>query len=234
MSVAPLDPCRRRFLKSLTAGAAAFTASGLFAEELLRTPRQTQGPFYPDRLPLDTDNDLIIVNDAATPALGEVTYLSGRVLDSHGTPLRNATVEIWQVDHKGVYLHSGSSDRERRDAGFQGYGRFLTDGKGRYYFRTVKPVPYPGRTPHIHVIVKRGEQRLLTTQLYIQGEKRNEQDGIYRSIPEGKPRELVTLAFQPLEGSTIGELEAKADIIVGLTPEDPPRDDGPRPRSRQL
>src|SRR4051812_40707371 len=83
---------RRDFLSTLTFGAAAFTARGVFAEELTRTPRQTEGPFYPDKLPLDTDNDLIVINDSTSPAVGEVTYLGGRILDANGNPLRNALV----------------------------------------------------------------------------------------------------------------------------------------------
>src|SRR3954470_6456324 len=97
---------RRDFLGTLALGAAAFTTPGAFAEELLRTPRQTEGPFYPDKLPLDTDNDLIIVNDRTTPASGEITHLSGRILDLRGAPLRNALVEIWQVDANGVYINT--------------------------------------------------------------------------------------------------------------------------------
>src|SRR5262245_9678675 len=119
-------PGRRAFLSSLTLGAAAFTTRGLFADELTRTPDQTEGPVYPDKLPLDTDNDLLIINDAITPAVGTVTHLSGKVLDVKGNPVRNALVEIWQVDAKGAYLHSGSSNRDQRDANFQGFGRFLT------------------------------------------------------------------------------------------------------------
>src|SRR5437879_6839083 len=99
---------RRRFLRSLSLGAALFTVPGAFAEGLIRTPRQTEGPFYPPKLPLDTDNDLIIVNDSLTPAVGEITHLSGKVLDSRGDPLRNATVEIWSVDHSGIYLADSS------------------------------------------------------------------------------------------------------------------------------
>ena len=92
---------RRAFLGTFALGAAAFTAPGAFAEELTRTPAQTEGPFYPDKLPLDTDNDLIIVNDEITPAVGEVTHLGGRILDAKGDPIRNALVEIWQVDGNG-------------------------------------------------------------------------------------------------------------------------------------
>src|SRR5438128_10980425 len=97
---------RRHFLRSLSVGAALFAVPGAFANELVRTPRQTEGPFYPDHLPLDTDNDLIIVNDSLTPAVGEVTHLSGRILDGKGEPIRNALVEIWQVDGNGVYVNN--------------------------------------------------------------------------------------------------------------------------------
>src|SRR5215204_5234283 len=130
-----MNSTRRNFLaRSVLGGAAiAFATPGAFAEALLRTPRQTEGPFYPDHLPLDTDNDLIIVNDSITPAVGKITHLSGRLLDSKGEPIRNAVVEIWQVDGNGVYLHTASRNA-RRDANFQGFGRFLTGSTGDYYF----------------------------------------------------------------------------------------------------
>src|SRR3954452_20573140 len=104
---------RRAFLRTLTAGAAAFTTRGALAEELVRTPRQTEGPFYPNRLPLDTDNDLLIINDAISPAVGEVTHLGGRILDARGNPVRNALVEIWQVDANGAYIHSRDPNRSK-------------------------------------------------------------------------------------------------------------------------
>src|SRR5436189_2244989 len=124
---------RRRFLRSISIGTALFAVPGAFAEELARTPRQTEGPFYPDKLPLDTDNDLLIINDAITPTVGEVTYLSGRILDSRGEPLHNALIEIWQVDHKGAYLHSKSANHANRDTNFQGFGRFLAGSTGEYF-----------------------------------------------------------------------------------------------------
>ncbi len=222
---------RRTFLSRIALGAAAFTTPGLFAEQLLRTPRQAEGPFYPDKLPLDTDNDLLVLNDTLTPAVGQITHLGGRILDPDGAPLRNVVIEIWQVDGNGVYLHSGSSDAEKRDANFQGFGRFLTGSTGEYYFRTVKPVPYPGRSPHIPVIVRQGEKRLLTTQLYSKAEKeRNEKDFLYSRVTDPKARELITIDFKPIEESKIGELSAHADIVVGLTPEDPEERRLPGPR----
>jgi protocatechuate 3,4-dioxygenase beta subunit len=210
-------PSRRLVLGTL--GAAFFTTRGLFADELVRTPAQTEGPFYPNKLPLDTDNDLIIVNDSLTPAVGEITHLSGRILDASGNPVRNALVEIWQVDAKAVYLHTADSGKKKRDENFQGFGRFLTGSSGEYYFRTIKPVPYPGRAPHIHFKVKKGSKELLVTQCYVKGEPGNEKDGIYRSIRDAKQRDSVTLEFAPVKESRIGELAAKFDIVLGFTPE---------------
>ena len=209
---------RRGFLRQLGAGAALFVVPGLFADALSLTPRQTEGPFYPDHLPLDTDNDLILVNDGLTPAVGEVTHLSGRVLDGRGDPIRNALVEIWQVDNHGVYLHTGSAGRSGRDAHFQGFGRFLTGSPGEYYFRTIKPRAYPGRTPHIHFAVKLKGQDKWTTQCYVRGEPMNEGDGVLRGIREPKARELVLVDFAPVPGSRTGELAARFDIILGHTP----------------
>src|SRR5215468_3178405 len=106
---------RRQFVGGMAAGIAMFSTPGLFAEALAITPRLTEGPFYPDKLPLDTDNDLIIVNDSTTPALGEITHVTGRILTAAGTPVRNAFVEIWQVDNKGVYLNTNDSGHRDRD-----------------------------------------------------------------------------------------------------------------------
>jgi protocatechuate 3,4-dioxygenase beta subunit len=213
-----IRPNRRLFLGSV--GAAFFTTPGLFAEELIKTPPQTEGPFYPDKLPLDTDNDLIIVNDRITPAIGEITHLTGRVLDLKGKPVNNALVEIWQVDAQSVYLHTRDSTNKKRDTNFQGFGRFLTGSSGEYYFRTIKPVPYPQRTPHIHLKVKKGGKELLVTQCYVKTEKeRNEADFVYKAIRDPKARASVTIDFTPIKESKIGELSAKWDIILGVTPE---------------
>jgi protocatechuate 3,4-dioxygenase beta subunit len=200
-------------------GHSKLLARGAFAEELVRTPRQTEGPFYPDRLPLDTDNDLLIVNDSITPAVGTITHLSGRILDSRGEPVRGALVEIWQVDNNGAYLHTRSSNHAKRDKNFQGFGRFLTGTAGDYYFRTIKPVAYPGRTPHIHFAVKIKGAEKFTTQCYIKGEPRNKRDGIFSSIRDPKARAAVLVDFAPVAGSRIGEVAARFDIVLGFTPE---------------
>jgi protocatechuate 3,4-dioxygenase, beta subunit len=219
MSRIILPQNRRVFLSTLTVGAAAFTTRGLFADELVRTPKQTEGPFYPNKLPLDTDNDLLVINDGITPAVGEVTYLTGRIVDAKGEPVRNALVEIWQVDNNGAYIHTGDPNAEKHDKNFQGFGRFLTGSTGEYYFRTIKPVLYSGRTRHIHYKIKRGSKELLTTQCYVKGEPANDRDFVYRGIRDPKARESVTIDFTPIPGSRIGELAARFDVVLGFTPE---------------
>ncbi|MBI3469583.1 MAG: intradiol ring-cleavage dioxygenase, partial [Planctomycetes bacterium] len=134
-------------------------------------------------------------------------------------PVRGGVIEIWQCDGNGVYLHTNSGNREQLDGNFQGFGRFLTASTGEYYFRTIKPVPYPGRTPHIHFKIKRGGKELLTTQCYVKGEPRNERDGVFRGIRDTKARDAVLVEFAPMKDSRIGELAAWFDIVLGLTPE---------------
>ncbi len=218
MSMNRIFISRRGFLGGMALGAAALGVPGALAEELVRTPPQTEGPFYPDKLPLDTDNDLLVINDSITPSIGEITHLSGRILDSRGEPMRNALVEIWQVDSHGAYLHSGSGNRDKRDANFQGFGRFLTGRSGEYYFRTIKPVAYPGRTPHIHFAVKAKGRDKFTTQCYVKGEPGNERDFVYRGIRDAKALDSVTIDFAPMKDSRIGELAARFDIVLGFTP----------------
>jgi protocatechuate 3,4-dioxygenase beta subunit len=209
---------RRQFLTRLSLAAALFTVPGAFAEALIQTPAQTEGPFYPDHLPVDTDNDLLVINENITPAIGEVTYVSGRILDSRGDPLRNAIVEIWQCDATGAYLHSKDTNKAKQDKNFQGFGRFITGSSGEYLFRTIKPVAYPGRTPHIHYKIKRAGKELLTTQCYIKGHPGNEKDGIWKGIQDEQQRNSVTVEFLPLQGAKAGELAAKFDIVLGFTP----------------
>jgi protocatechuate 3,4-dioxygenase beta subunit len=213
---------RRAFLGTLALGATAFTTRGAFAEELTRTPTTNEGPFYPTKLPLDTDNDLLIINNTITPAVGEITHLSGRLLDSHGDPIRNAVIEIWQCDRDGTYLKQYQQSQQTFDTNFQGYGRFLTGSTGEYYFRTIKPVPYRGRpAAHIHARVWRGEKKLLTTECFIKGSAGNERDGQFKRIRARDPKghETLCVDFTPIKDSKIGELAARWDIVLGYSPE---------------
>ena len=216
-------PSRRLFLGTAAFGAAVtLQPHRALAEDLVRSPKLTEGPFYPNKLPLDTDNDLLVINDGQVTTEGEIVHLGGKLLDKNGIPLKNTTIEIWQVDAHGVYLHSRDSDgkKDKQDKLFQGFGRFTTGTSGAYYFRTVKPVAYSGRTPHIHVKIKRAGKEILTTQIFVRGEKLNKTDREYNGIRDEKQRDNVTVAFEPIKDSKAGELAANFDVVLGITPEE--------------
>jgi protocatechuate 3,4-dioxygenase beta subunit len=178
------------------------------------TPRQTEGPFYPLDWSGDADNDLVVVRGEAARALGQVAHVSGRVLDATGAPVRDAAVEIWQCDANGRYLHPGDTPflGSKRDAGFQGRGRMMAGADGAYRFRTIRPVAYSGRAPHIHFRVNRARREVLTTQLYVAGDPLNERDGLYRREAN---RAALTAAFVPANGIEPGALAATFDIRLG-------------------
>ena len=147
----------------------------------------------------------------------------GRVLSASGEPINNATVEIWQCDANAVYLNSRDSvpKAKQQDKHFQGFGHFTTGTSGEYRFRTIKPVPYPGRPgAHIHVKVKLGDRELLTTQILMRGFKGNTNDNIYNGVRDLIDRELILADFVALKDSKIGELHAKFDIVLGKTPDE--------------
>ncbi len=187
---------RRKFLKNFSYNAIAITTAGTFinnllcttaevlAKDLTLTPRQAEGPFYPDKALLDTDNN-------------------------------------W------IYLHTKCPKQDQRDRNFQGLGRTITNSSGEYYFRTIKPVFYDldvKRTPYIHFIVRKGDKRLLTTQMYIKEHPWNEKDFIFQRIQGKAGREAVLVDFEPIKESDTGELKAHFDIVLGTTPEDMSKD----------
>lgn len=202
----PVNPRRRQLLLGLM----TLPLTGL-AAAALATPSATEGPFYPSatmRLD-DIDNDLVKIADAVEQAGGEIVRLTGRVLDRAARPMAGARVEIWQCDVYGRYLHRGDSRGAARDPAFQGFGQDIAAADGRYAFRTIKPVPYAGRTPHIHVKVWLGQHERLTTQFYLPDHPQNDRDWLYRRIP-GERRDLVTMNFQ----QTQLEPEASLDLVI--------------------
>lgn len=181
------------------------------------TPQQTEGPFYPKDWSGDIDNDLVLVQGEAAKALGQVTHVIGKILDSSGRPVRNAEVEIWQCDANGIYRHprdtSWFSER-KRDPGFQSRGRVVTDEEGNYSFRTIRPVAYPGRTPHIHFKVEAPGKDRLITQMYVEGDPGNARDGILNSLSE-QERASVIVKLEEAERLEQGALAGEFNIVLG-------------------
>ena len=196
------------------AGASLLPFGSAHALSLIITPRQTEGPFYPTALPADMDNDLVQVRGQQARAMGTVLHLQGRVLDVNGKPFDGALVEIWQCDAQGLYDHPRQPGRERRDSAFQGYGRMMVKADGVYSFRTLKPVAYAGRSPHIHFKVATAAGHLLTSQFYIAGDPGNERDGVFRGIRDPRERALVEMQLAPAPGKEAGALATMIDIVV--------------------
>src|SRR5881394_597373 len=229
----PID--RRRFFKCMALVSAGFTLPGYLAEALTTSPLVTQGPYYPlaSNIPLDRDNDLVQLNDNLTIASGIVSYISGRVLDSSGSPVRGALVELWHADREGDYLYSTSAARNPAcDPNFAGFGQFLTGSTGEFRFRTIKAGLYMGRTRHYHWgVTLPGRATRSTTQTFwketaydLNGNAwstQNANDMVYSGITNAAQRASVTLDYTALPGTTTGEVQTTWDFVSQFTPVEP-------------
>lgn len=210
---------------SLGLALAGVTACGFPApaiaqgRRLVPTPAQTEGPFYPREFPEDADSDLLRFagGDGSAPD-GTPALVAGRVLDTTGRPIPGARVEIWQCDARGRYHHVRRERGPRPlDPNFQGFGRIVADEDGRYAFRTIRPVPYPGRTPHIHYSVTAPDlRRQLTTQLYVAGEPSNDRDGVLQDVRDAEARASLIRPFLPSADAGLGPagLAATFDVVL--------------------
>jgi protocatechuate 3,4-dioxygenase, beta subunit len=226
-----LHHARRDFVKlGAAAGSALLVPQWVAAQTALPTEPQIEGPFFPPDVPrtpadfrLDRDNDLIWVNGKTGFALGTIFELTGRVLTRDGKPISNIEVELWQCDNYGRYKHPDDTHTTQIDVNFQGYGQAVTNGNGSYRFRTIRPVVYPGRTPHLHFKLKNATSPdLLTTQMYIAGEPGNATDAFYQDIPAER-RGTVTATLTAPQPITLGGVQRQLttssfDIVLGVTP----------------
>ena len=178
------------------------------------TPQQTPGPFYPFSFPQNSDNDLVHVSGHSGPTKGLVTRITGLILDRNGRPISGAQIEVWQCDANGRY-HYVRDDRTDRpgDDNFQGYGTTTTNVGGANQFLTIKRVPYPGRTPHIHFAVSgRGVERFIT-QMYVAGEPRNAADPVLMGVRDAAARDRLIVASSQSRGPAV--LAGEFDIVLG-------------------
>lgn len=209
---------RRDVLRAAAAGVAVALQAPLRAADVARipTPANSLGPFYPDRKPADSDADLTQVAGQPARAQGTLLHVSGRVLDVRGAPVRDAVLEVWQANAFGRYTHPADGDSSGPlDPGFQGYGRLVADADGAYRFKTIKPPPYSGRTPHIHFIVASARTR-LTTQMFFEGEARNERDFLYRNLDAAGRRASTGHFVTRSAGMEAQSLAATWDIVLAM------------------
>ena len=198
-----MNPTRRHLLLGTAAATLALPA---LASSRRTLAAMTDGPFYPPRAwreggPLagDWDADLTHVQRAGrvATAQGEHLGVQAVVTDTQGRLVDGTEVEIWQCDalaqyrHPRVPLAAGGFD-----TGFQGYGATRADRAGTLTLRTIKPVPYPGRTPHIHLKLRHATFGELTTQLFLAGDPGNTRDFLGRAVPADE-RAALELKLQP-------------------------------------
>jgi len=216
--VNPLKISRRGWLSGFVG-----TAAGLFVQRIwsaIPTPRQTGGPFYPTKRG-EADPDLTQVQDRGGRAAGEVISVRGRVLDQEEKPIADAVVEIWQANSYGRYDHERDAGNPRQlDPNFQGWAEILTNERGEYGFKTIKPGSYPvdgrggwTRPPHIHFKVSRRGYHEITTQMYFADEPLNERDGIRNALSPAE-RESVTVRFQPGANADTSARAGNFDITL--------------------
>lgn len=186
-------------------------AGGAWGASLAPTPEQTPGPFYPSVLPEDRDADLVVIKGREARAQGTVLLLSGRVTDTNSTPVGDALVEIWQADSYGRYLLPKDGGPGRRDPNFQGYGQARTDATGAYGFRTIRPVPYESRPPHIHFKITHASYRPLVTQMYVVGEPGREEPAFFGGQ---RTRDALSVTLRPADAVEAGALAARFDIVL--------------------
>jgi len=203
-----------------TAGMAACLALPALASSRRALAAMTEGPFYPprawrERWP-DRDADLTRVGhaDATRLAQGEHLGLEGRVVDSDGRAIDGAVVEIWQCDALRHYRHPSTEPASAPvDAAFQGFGSTLAAAQGHYRFRTIKPVPYPGRTPHIHVKLRHASFGELTTQLFVDGDAGNAGDFLWRRL-SGADRASLAMVLAPAAADSALRWQVHHDLVV--------------------
>jgi len=193
--------------KLLPSVAHAQTASA--GAKLKATPQDALGPYYPPRWVGETDADLLTFG-GKNYLQGIPLALTGRVLSVDGVPLAGAAVEIWQTDATGKYRHPDDDGEGPAQRGFQGFGRATTQSDGQYRFRTIKPVLYSGRPPHVHFKVTVSGYRELVTQMYFVGD--SSERGF--SLGFSKARDRLTVTPTASRDGDREGLLARFDLVL--------------------
>lgn len=193
----------RRKALGLSLGFFAGLFSTIKADDCDATVSQTEGPFYPENLSQEKDNDLTMIKGSAQQATGDIIYVFGNVRDENCQPISGAIVEIWQACASGRYKHSDDPYDAPLDENFQYWGRHICDSKGRYAFKTIVPGAYPvnrrwWRPSHIHFKVTKRGYFELTSQMYFANNPRNNSDRILRKLSP-KEQQQVIVTFSPPE-----------------------------------
>ncbi len=187
---------RRQFFKGGLVTGALAGITGVSADELQKTPKQIEGPFYPVVAQKDKDFDLTKIEGQEGTADGKVVIISGHVLNTDGTSVEDATVDLWQANAAGRYRHPSDKNEAPLDPNFQGWAIVPSGKNGEFKFKTVVPGSYPAskdwfRPPHIHFKVSKLGYVELITQMYFPGENLNDTDKLLQRVPEAQRASLI-------------------------------------------
>ncbi len=168
------------------------------------------------------DHDMILNYAKDGEPIGQRIIVHGRVMDESGKGVANTLVEAWQANAGGRYRHKKDTYLAPIDPNFGGCGRCLTDENGYYYFRTIKPGPYPWRNyvnswrpAHIHLSIfgPSFSQRLIT-QMYFEGDPLIDICPIVKTIPD---EEAIKRLVAPMDLNASIPLDCRAykfDIVL--------------------
>ena len=214
-----LNSDRRHVLKTASLGGVGLFALSVLkgaearAATHIKTPKQTEGPFYPIADQLDKDADMTRVQGQADVAAGQTVILEGAILDADsGAPVVGALVEFWQACASGKYNHPDDSNSAPMDPNFQYWSQVRTDHSGAFKLKTIRPGAYPAengwmRPPHIHVKIHGPDYPSLTTQIYFKGDALNDEDLILQRLSL-EEQELVVVDFTETNGAAHGQWSA--------------------------
>ena len=204
-----------------------------YKSSVLRSPRQAllslensiseiTGPVFGHNDLGPLDNDLIRNYAKDGDPVGERIVVHGRVLDETGRGVPNTLVEFWQANAGGRYRHKKDTYLAPIDPNFGGCGRALTDETGYYYFRTVKPGPYPWRNyvnswrpAHIHFSVfGSGFAQRLITQMYFEGDPLIPVCPILTTIPDKDALDRLVAPLDLNASTPFDSLAYRFDIVL--------------------
>ena len=187
------------------------------------TPTELAGPVFGHDLigPLDED----LIHNFARPgesAIGPRIIVHGRVMDEDGNGVAGALLEVWQANAGGRYRHKKDTYLAPIDPNFGGCGRALTDDTGYYYFRTVKPGPYPWRNyvnswrpAHIHFSVfGSGFAQRLITQMYFEGDPLIPVCPILTTIPDKDALDRLVAPLDLNASTPFDSLAYRFDVVL--------------------
>jgi len=187
------------------------------------TPEGTLGPFYPGVFALQSmPGDLATVAPIlAHRPYGQPIRISGRFIDSNGSPVPSLIVEVWQANAHGRYRHALDRSERPLDPQFDGFARIRTDDEGRYDVRTIKPGAHPVkeggaliRAPHLRFTIFASGIDRIVTQIFFEDEPSNANDPVLNCIQDPAVRRRLIATRQ-------GEGEYVLDIVMrgeGETP----------------